>query len=188
MPKIRIAGNLGLSFLNKLSTGYWELFDPTNGFIAFKVSALERVRLDKVDNRYFFESDLLFQSALAQITFSQLPMKSVYGDEISSLRPMKEIRQIAGKHLINFFKRLVYQYFLLDFNAGSLELLGSFAGLQQLLFCHKNFIAGFSTINMRHQVRPAVRHFIDYHPTTINSIFILRLDTATTFKAIKKRS
>ena len=62
MPKIRIIGNLGLSFLNKISTGYWELFDPTNGFFAFKSTALERVRLEKTDHRYFFESDLLFQT------------------------------------------------------------------------------------------------------------------------------
>ena len=129
MPPLRLAGNLGLSFLSKISTGYWELFDPTNGFIAFKSSALKRVRLEKTDNRYFFESDLLFQSSLAQITFAQIPMISIYGDEVSSLRPMREISRFAGKHLINFLKRLVYQYFVLDFNAGSLELLGGSLGL-----------------------------------------------------------
>ena len=75
------------------------------------------------------QSDLLFQCALAQITFSQLPMSSVYGDEVSSLRPMREISRFAGKHLINFLKRLAYQYFVLDFNAGSLELLGGIMGL-----------------------------------------------------------
>lgn len=129
MPKIRIIGNLVLSFLNKISTGYWELFDPTNGFIAFKSSALKRVRLEKTDNRYFFESDLLFQCALAQITFAQLPMQSIYGNEISSLKPSREISKFAKKHLINFLKRLVYQYFVLDFNAGSLELLGGLIGI-----------------------------------------------------------
>ena len=129
MPKIRIIGNLSLSFLNKISTGYWELFDPTNGFIAFKSSALKRVRLEKTDNRYFFESDLLFQCALAQITFAQLPMQSIYGNEISSIKPSREISKFAKKHLINFLKRLVYQYFVLDFNAGSLELLGGLIGI-----------------------------------------------------------
>lgn len=144
MPKIRIIGNLGLSFLNKLSTGYWELFDPTNGFIAFKASALERVRIDKVDDRYFFESDLLFQCALARITFVQLPMSSVYRNELSSLRPMRETTRFANKHLINFLKRLIYQYFVLDFNAGSLELLGGFIGLTlTATFSIKIFIAGF---------------------------------------------
>ena len=143
MPKIRILGNLGLSFLNKLSTGYWELFDPTNGFIAFKASALKRVRLDKTDDRYFFESDLLFQCSLAQITFAQLPMSSIYGDEVSSLRPMREINRFAGKHLINFLKRLVYQYFILDFNAGSLDLLGGLLGLiVTTIFTTKIFLSG----------------------------------------------
>ena len=143
MPKIRIIGNLGLSFLNKISTGYWELFDPTNGFIAFKSSALKRVRIEKTDNRYFFESDLLFQSSMAQITFAQIPMSSVYGNEISSLRPIREIRRFARKHLVNFVKRLIYQYFVLDFNAGSLELLGGCLGfLLTAIFSIKLLISG----------------------------------------------
>ena len=123
MPKIRVIGNLGLSFLNKLSTGYWELFDPTNGLIAFTSSSLNRIRVDKVDNRYFFESDLLFQCSLQNICFTQLPMQCVYAGEYSSLRPFKEIFKFGQKHFINLFKRIVYQYFLLDFNIGSLELI-----------------------------------------------------------------
>ena len=143
MPTIRIIGNLGLSFFNKLSTGYWELFDPTNGFMAFKTSALKNIRLDKVDDRYFFESDLLYQSSLAQIRFSQLPMHSVYQDETSSLKPMREISRFAAKHLVNFLKRLIYQYFVLDFNAGSLELLGGSIGLLlTTAFSIKLFISG----------------------------------------------
>lgn len=123
MPKIRVFGNLGLSFLNKLSTGYWELFDPTNGFIAFKTSILRKVRLDKVDNRYFFESDFLFQCSLQNICFAQLSMRSNYKNEISSLKPHREIFRFTKKHIINFIKRIIYQYFLLDFNIGSLELI-----------------------------------------------------------------
>ena len=151
MPTIRIIGNLGLSFFNKLSTGYWELFDPTNGFMAFKTSALKNIRLDKVDDRYFFESDLLYQSSLAQIRFSQLPMHSVYQDETSSLKPMREISRFAAKHLVNFLKRLIYQYFVLDFNAGSLELLGGSIGL--LLTT-----AFYKTIYFRHPP-PKIRNF-----------------------------
>ena len=123
MPKTRIIGNLGLSFLSKLSTGYWELFDPTNGFFAIKSSAIRKVRIDKTDNRFFFESDLLFQCALANISFYQLPMYSSYGNEESSLQPLNEIFNFTRKHFINFFKRLIYQYILLDFNIGSIELI-----------------------------------------------------------------
>src|SRR5690606_34207967 len=30
MPKLRLMGNAALSFMTKLSSGYWDLFDPTN--------------------------------------------------------------------------------------------------------------------------------------------------------------
>ena len=53
MPFVRLVGNLGLSFINKLSSGYWELFDPTNGFIAFDSNILRKIRLSKLDDRYF---------------------------------------------------------------------------------------------------------------------------------------
>ena len=124
MPLIRIIGNLGLSFFNKVSSGYWELFDPTNGYIAFKGSTLKKIRLSKTNNRYFFESDLLFECSLSNIYFKQIPMKSTYLNELSSLKPLREITRFSRLHLINFIKRLVYQYFILDFNVGSLHLIG----------------------------------------------------------------
>ena len=143
MPKIRIIGNLGLSFINKISTGYWELFDPTNGFIAFKSSALQRVRLDKVDNRYFFESDLLFQCGLANIRFLQMPMKSQYSEEISNLIPIKQLFIFSKKHFLNTFKRIIYQYFLLDFNVGSIEIIGAtISGTVLILIGSKIFLGG----------------------------------------------
>jgi len=145
MPKIRIAGNIILTFLNKISTGYWELSDPTNGFLAFNRLALKKVRLEKLDNQYFFESDLLFQCSLVNIFFEQLPMKSVYGSEISSLNPLKQIIIFSKQHFINFFKRIIYQYFVLDFNAGSLEIIGFlFFSFSTLITFSKVYFRGLS--------------------------------------------
>lgn len=39
MPAVRLLGNAGLSFLTKLSSGYWQLFDPTNGFISPRMAS-----------------------------------------------------------------------------------------------------------------------------------------------------
>ena len=69
-------------------------------------------------------------------------MSSIYGNEVSSLRPIREIKRFARKHLVNFFKRLIYQYFVLDFNAGSLELLGGSLGLTTTIFSVRIFISG----------------------------------------------
>lgn len=126
MPKIRLIGNTFLSYLSKLSTGYWEIFDPTNGFIAFDSKALEKINYDKTDNRFFFETDILFRCSLQNIYIRNISIESRYNNSFSSLDPVKQIIPFFIKNLKLFFKRIVYQYFLLDFNVGSINLILSF--------------------------------------------------------------
>ena len=85
MPKIRILGNLVLSFFAKISTGYWQIFDPNNGFTAVHISALKRIPLYKVSKRYFFESDMLFRLSIIRAVVWDVPMDAKYGDEKSNL-------------------------------------------------------------------------------------------------------
>ena len=140
MPIIRIIGNIGLGFITKLSTGYWELFDPTNGFIAMRADVLNEISLEKIDNGYFFETDLLFRCSLSNILISEIAMEAIYASENSSLNPFKELFRFFYKHIYIFFKRLAYQYFLLDFNPGSLSLcLGFLLGLISLLIGIRSF-------------------------------------------------
>ena len=82
----------------------------------------------------------------------------------------------------------MYQYFLLDFNAGSLELMGGFAGLTAtIILSIKLFITGFLYEQYATPARPVCSLFYQLSQYNCSSIFILRLDTATTFKAIKKQ-
>lgn len=60
MPAIRVFGNVGLSFFTKLSTGYWNVFDPTNGYTAIHRVALDMLPLDKIDRRFFFSPTCCF--------------------------------------------------------------------------------------------------------------------------------
>ena len=140
MPLIRLIGNVGLGFITKLSTGYWELFDPTNGFIALRSEVLNEISLEKVDNGYFFETDLLFRCSLSNILISEIAMEAVYANEKSNLNPLKEFFRFFYKHINIFFKRLTYQYFLLDFNPGSLSLcLGFILGVFSLFIGIRSF-------------------------------------------------
>ena len=123
IPKVRLIGNIALSYLTKITTGYWELFDPTNGFFAYKVNTLPMRDFKKINNRYFFETDLLFRCALENVFIEQIPMKPKYSGEISSLNPIRSIPFFLAKHLEIFFKRIIFQYFILDFNYGSLCLI-----------------------------------------------------------------
>jgi glycosyltransferase involved in cell wall biosynthesis len=121
MPLLRVVGNAGLSFVSKLSSGYWNTFDPTNGFTAIDDAALRNLDLDKLHRRFFFESDLLFRLHLAEAVVVDVPMSAHYGDEKSNLSETRALFTFGANHLRNLFKRIFYEYFLRDFNVASLQ-------------------------------------------------------------------
>ena len=143
MPKIRILGNIGLSFLTKLSTGYWQIFDPNNGFTAVDATVLRKIPLNKLDSRYFFESDLLFRLNLYGVIVEDIPIPCLYGNEKSNLSIFRTLIEFPIKHLRNFFKRIIYTYYLKDFNLASIELpLGIVFGSFGLILGLTNWITG----------------------------------------------
>ncbi len=123
MPGIRLFGNLVLSFASKMSSGYWKIFDPTNGFTAIHRKVAQELALDKISNDYFFESDMLFQLNIARAVVVDVPIQAIYGEETSSLKISHILFPFVGKHLVNFFRRIIYSYFLRDFSIASIELV-----------------------------------------------------------------
>jgi glycosyltransferase involved in cell wall biosynthesis len=131
MPPIRIFGNAVLSFFSKLSTGYWEIFDPTNGYTAIHASVARHLPFDKISRRYFFETDMLFRLGTMRAVVLDVPMDPVYGDERSGLRVARVLPEFLLKHARNFVKRIFYSYFLRDLSIASVELV---VGVCLLLF------------------------------------------------------
>lgn len=127
MPRLRIAGNAGLSFLTKLSTGYWDLFDPTNGYLAIHGDVARLLPLDRLHRRYFFESDLLFRLATLRARIVELPMAAVYGDGGSHLSELRCLVTFPFLHGRNFLKRLFYNYFLRNFSTATLSMIAGIA-------------------------------------------------------------
>jgi hypothetical protein len=123
MPRVRLLGNAALSFMAKASTGYWNIFDPTNGYTALHLATLDLIDLDKVANRFFFETDLLFRLNLARCVVRDIPMMARYGDEKSNLKIGRVLGQFAWGHVKNAFKRVFYTYFLRDFHAASVMIV-----------------------------------------------------------------
>jgi dolichol-phosphate mannosyltransferase len=122
MPKLRVFGNATLSLLTKLSSGYWNLFDPTNGFTAIDATAARNLPFDKISNRYFFETDMLFRLNLIRAVVVDVPMKAQYGDEQSNLKISRVLIEFPIKHTRNFLKRIFYNYYLRDMSIASFEL------------------------------------------------------------------
>jgi dolichol-phosphate mannosyltransferase len=123
MPRLRIVGNAVLSFLNKISSGYWDVFDPTNGYTAIHARVLARLPLRKISRRYFFETDMLFRLNIVRAVVADVPMDARYGAETSNLRISRVLFDFGFKHVRNTFKRIFYNYFLRDLSLASIELV-----------------------------------------------------------------
>lgn len=123
MPIARLLGNLGLSFVAKLVSGYWNVLDPANGFIAIHRQALERLPLEALSNDFFFETDMLIQLYYIQATIADVQLPARYGDEQSSLSPLHVLISFPGKLAAALLKRILWRYFILDFTACSLFLV-----------------------------------------------------------------
>ena len=123
MPPVRLFGNAVLSFMTKLSCGYWNLMDPTNGYTAARTCVLAELPLDKLEKRYFFETDMLFRLNTLRAVVKDIPMDSVYADEESNLKIGKVLPEFLKKHASRLWRRYVYYYFVRDFIVGTLYSL-----------------------------------------------------------------
>ena len=130
MPLARRVGNLGLSFLTKLASGYWNIFDPTNGYTAIHASLVPLLNGEGIGRRYFFESSMLLELSLLRAVVRDVHIPARYGDETSNLSIAKTLRQFPAALAMGFCRRVWIQYFVRDFSIASLYAI---AGLGLLV-------------------------------------------------------
>ena len=139
MPFVRKTGNLILSFFTKAATGYWNNFDPTNGFFAIKTKMLRQIDFNNIANRYYFETSLIAELYFQEARIKDVSMPAIYGEEKSSMSVWKMPFVFFPKLLKTFIKRIAKSYFVYDFNMSSIYIL---LGVPLFLF---GFIYGLYT-------------------------------------------
>lgn len=122
MPWARRLGNLGLSFLTKLASGYWDIFDPTNGYTALHASVLPLLDATRLHPRFFFETSLLVELGLARAVVRDVPIPARYGDGPSHLSVGGALAAFPFLLVRGAARRLMVQYYLRDFTLVSLFL------------------------------------------------------------------
>lgn len=120
MPRLRIVGNIALSFLTKAASGYWNLFDPQNGYTAMHRKALERLPLDRVACGYDYENDILIQLNILRVSARDVPVPAIYGDEVSGMRLTSVGPRIMLRLWRGFWHRMWWKYVLQSFSAVAL--------------------------------------------------------------------
>lgn len=127
MPVVRRIGNFGLTFLAKAASGFWNISDPTNGYIAIRRGALEILHIGSLHKRYFFEIGLLVQLNIIRAVARDVPVPARYDNEPSSLNPLQILFSFPPKLALAFVKRIWWRYFIYDINMVTLFLVTGLA-------------------------------------------------------------
>jgi dolichol-phosphate mannosyltransferase len=123
MPAVRLLGNVGLSFLTKAASGYWNIFDPTNGYVAIRREVLEEIDMHRLGPRYFFESSLLCEAYLTGAVVRDVSVPARYNGEKSSLSIHRTTAAFPFLLLRAAVRRIAIQHFIRDFTPVALFLV-----------------------------------------------------------------
>ncbi len=150
MPRHRLLGNVALTFLTKLASGYWHIYDPQNGYVAIKSSALKNLKFKDIHRGYFFENDMLVQLNLFGLKVKDVPIPAFYGNERSDLDPLKVGFTFPFLLVRRFIRRIYQKYILRDFSPIALFLiLGSmlfgWGGVFGLYLWYKTWQTGLAS-------------------------------------------
>ncbi|MEW6085614.1 MAG: glycosyltransferase family 2 protein [Chloroflexota bacterium] len=126
MPLVRRVGNMGLAFLSKAATGYWNLFDPTNGFVAIRSEVLAQLPLERIDKSYYFETSMLANLYLLGAVVKDIPMPARYQSEVSNMLIHRILFQFPFKLFGTFIRRLLLRNYIYDFTMESIYILTGF--------------------------------------------------------------
>ena len=123
MPRRRLFGNIVLTFMTKLASGYWHIFDPQNGYTAIKGDVLRVVNLDTINKRFFFENDVLVHLNKLNLRVKDVSIPAKYGDEVSDISLWNVGLTFPLLLLRRYFGRIYHKYVLTDFSPIALFLI-----------------------------------------------------------------
>lgn len=112
MPAIRVFGNIVLTFLTKIATGYWNVVDPQNGYTAMARRASLLIDWASIARDYSFENDVLAALWINGCRVLDVPIPAVYGDEVSDIRLGSTIPRLLWTLWRSLWRRIWVRYVL----------------------------------------------------------------------------
>jgi len=111
MPRFRYVGNVLLTYLTRIASGYWQVGDPQNGYTAISGRALEAVAIEEMYEDYGYCNDLLVKLNVAGFRVVDVPMRAIYGEETSHIQFDEYVPKVSWMLLTNFIWRIRRKYF-----------------------------------------------------------------------------
>lgn len=111
VPRVRLIGNLGLSVLTKITSGYWHVSDTQCGYTAIHRNFLSFIDWDSLYPRYGCPNDILTKLNIVNARVAEVPVRAIYGKGwTSKMRAHKVFFPLLALLLTLFFKRLYLKY------------------------------------------------------------------------------
>lgn len=134
MSTWRLFGNYLLNILNKIASGYWNIDDPQNGYVAISSSALTRLDLDSLYNGYAFENDMMIKANAEGIRMQGIDIPAKYANEKSKIKYGKFILTTSMFLFTSFLWRIWNKYLKKGHPMGLLYTCGCFGVLIGMIF------------------------------------------------------
>ena len=126
MPRIRLLGNVLLSFLLKMASGHWHVFDPTNGYLAIRTDVFQMLDQSHLSDRYFFESSLLIETGVYGFRVIDVPLPARYSGGKSSLSIAHTLVTFPWRVGLGGLRRFWCRHFWFDFTpVGLISMVGA---------------------------------------------------------------
>lgn len=126
MPKIRLFGTFLLNILNKIASGYWNVNDPQNGYVAVRADALRKLDLDSLHRGYAFENDFLIRANVKNLRVVNVPVRIRYKVGEKSKLKIVAFAKSTSKFLFKaFLWRVWVKYIKKGSPVGFLYYLGT---------------------------------------------------------------
>jgi len=151
MPRIKLIGNWLITALTKIASGYYKTMDVVDGYTAISREAISRINWSKAWRRYGYPMDFLVRMNAYGFKILDIPRTAIYlpGEKQSQIKGLKYFLKVSPMIAKDFFWRLNFKYFYLDFHPLALfyylSFILLFTGfvLGMFLIINKVFLGGY---------------------------------------------
>jgi glycosyltransferase involved in cell wall biosynthesis len=118
MPKIRILGNIIITALTKMASGFYKIMDVVDGYTAITKEGIDRIDWSIAWKKYGYPMDFLIRLNAYGLRVKDIPRTPIYleGERQSQIKGMRYAFKVAPMLVRGFFWRMMFKYIYMDFH------------------------------------------------------------------------
>ncbi|MFA5060537.1 MAG: glycosyltransferase family 2 protein [Candidatus Omnitrophota bacterium] len=118
MPRIRILGNIIITGLTKIASGYYKVMDVVDGYTAITKRAIETINWDNAWKKYGYPMDFLIRLNAYGFRVKDIARTPIYlkGERQSQIKGFRYALKTSPMLIRGFIWRMLFKYVYRDFH------------------------------------------------------------------------